>query len=172
MSVPRQHHDAISRGGPFSGWEGCRMGSPPRGRLTLPRFVDIEATNRDLTLHFGWSARRPGGICTSVRRAKGRNLKQRGGQVRSGGRATRELGEVHDRIAKAMAGAFVLGLLVAQLGLASTARADSSSVDSYIELSATKPASGCTIEAHSRSAVVGILWRASRSSSVCTLAPT
>ena len=47
---------------------------------------------------------------------------------------------------KAMAGAFVLGLLVAQLGLASTARADSSSVDSYIELSATKPASGCTID--------------------------
>jgi uncharacterized protein YvpB len=47
---------------------------------------------------------------------------------------------------KAMAGTFVLGLLVAQLGLASTARADSSSVDSYIELSATKPASGCSID--------------------------
>src|SRR4029079_14704372 len=47
---------------------------------------------------------------------------------------------------KAMAGTFVLGLLVAQLGLASTARADSSSVDSYIERSATKPASGCSID--------------------------
>src|SRR5690349_2789697 len=47
---------------------------------------------------------------------------------------------------KAMAGAFVLGLLVAQLGLSGTAQADSSGVDSYIELSATKPASGCTID--------------------------
>ena len=47
---------------------------------------------------------------------------------------------------KAMAGAFVLGLLVAQLGLSGTAQADSSGVNSYIELSATKPASGCTID--------------------------
>jgi uncharacterized protein YvpB len=47
---------------------------------------------------------------------------------------------------KAMAGVFVLGLLVAQLGLTGTAHADSSGVDSYIELSATKPASGCTID--------------------------
>jgi uncharacterized protein YvpB len=49
---------------------------------------------------------------------------------------------------KALAGAFAVGLLGAQLGFAGTTRAaDNSGVDSWIELSGTKPASGCTIDA-------------------------
>jgi uncharacterized protein YvpB len=48
---------------------------------------------------------------------------------------------------KALAGVFVAGLLVAQLGNGGTARADDLwEVDSWIELSSTRPASGCQIE--------------------------
>jgi uncharacterized protein YvpB len=48
---------------------------------------------------------------------------------------------------KAMAGVFAVGLLFAQLGNAGSAQAANSwNVDSWIELSATSPASGCVIE--------------------------